>query len=147
MKFSERGDSIVEVIVAVALLAIVVGASAAGMLAASRHFGADPVVAALQQTVENETRVAQNVMKYQGASLQPTSIATTIPFAGASPIPAHVSLDITSEAGATTVTVTAQSDRDASAMVTLRTTLPSPQPLPSSIVQAVTAQPAPIGAQ
>lgn len=143
----ERGDSLVEVIVAVAVIAITLGAVLSGTVAAAHRFGSDPVQDVLQAKVLDETRIATNLLKYQGVSLTPAVIATTIPIAGASPLPAHLSLAVaTTAAGGYIVTIRAQSDRDSSAIATVRTLIARPVPLPSSTVNAGSIA-APVGAQ
>lgn len=146
MKTSERGDSLIEVIVAVAIAGIALAALLGGTLTAAHRFGPDAVDEALTRTVRNETRIAQDLAKYQGVTFVPAVVATTIPLAGSLPIPAHVSLGVSSQAGTTHITLTAQSDADASKTASLETTLDQPQPLPSSTVLSGTLAPAPLGA-
>lgn len=148
MKESERGDSLIEVVVAVAIVAIASAAILSGTMAAVRRFGPDPVREALQQHVQREMRVAIDLLKYEGASMPPASVATSIPLPGGSPLDAHVSVNVSSlPQGGTAIVITAQSDADSSKSVTMQTIVAHPAPLPSSTVQTNLTVAAPVGAQ
>lgn len=143
MRSLERGDSLVEVIVAVAIIAIAVGALGAALIAAEHRFGPDPIESALEATVTREMRVAVDVMKYQGASVPSTTVATTIPLPSGSPLPAHLSLTTTPTGGSVTIVLSASDDNDATKIATLSQTIAAPAPPPDSLVPAVSNGTAP----
>jgi hypothetical protein len=140
----ERGDSLLEIVVAVAIIAIAVGALGAGLIAAEHRFGPDPIESALEATVTREMRVAVDVMKYQGASVPSTTVATTIPLPSGSPLPAHLSLTSTTTAGGSvTIVLSATDDNDATKIATLSQTIAAPAPPPDSLVPAASNGTAP----
>jgi prepilin-type N-terminal cleavage/methylation domain-containing protein len=144
VRTSERGDSLIEVVVAVAIVAVVAGALGASTIAAAHRFGPDPVQTALEGTVSREMRVAVDVMKYQGATLAPITIATAIPLPSASPLAAHLELSTTTtSSGAVTIVLTATSDSDVTKSATLGETIPAPAPVPGARVSAQQAGTAP----
>lgn len=147
MNSSERGDTLVETVVAVAITAVAFGALTVGIVGAVRHFGPDPVEAALQAETRRQMRIAVDLAKYQGTTFAPTAIATAIPIPGASPFPAHVSLSVSPTGGGFAIAIRAVSDADSAKSATLSTVVPAPAPLPSSIVTAGGLAPAPAGAQ
>ena len=144
MRSPERGDSLVEVVVAVAVIAILAGALAAALIAAEHRFGPDPIESALEATVTREMRIAVDVMKYRGARLPTTSVATTIPLPSGSPLPAHLTITSTTAVdGSVTLVLEATDDNDASKGVTLSQTIAAPAPLPGSLVPATSNGAAP----
>jgi Tfp pilus assembly protein PilV len=133
----ERGDSLVEVVLAVAIIAMAAGALGAATIAAVHHFGPDPFQSALEATVTREMRIAVDVMKYQGASLPATTVATTIPLPSGSPLPAHLSLSTTTAAnGSVTIVLSASDDNDATKSAMLSQTIAAPAPLPGARLPA-----------
>lgn len=135
MRSSEKGEGLLEVIVAVAMVSAVVAAVLGGVIAAVRHFGPDPIREALSQRAQSELRVAIDVMKYQGSTLAPNTIATTVPLAGGSPLPAHETLATSTNAdGSIAISVSASADERNDETVTASATLARPVPLPSSAV-------------
>ncbi len=148
MRQHERGDSLIEVVVAVAIVAIALGAVMAATISATHRFGPDPQMAALQRQAGREMRLATDIMKYQGSSIAPATVATTVPLTGASPIPAHLSISVSpAPQSGFAITITATSDRDPSETATVQSTIPQPVPLPLSTVRSGVLVPAPIGAQ
>ena len=145
MRSGERGDSLVEVVVAVAIVAIVAGTIGASLIAAAHRFGPDPVQGALEATVAREMRIAVDVMKYQGASLPGDApVATAIPLPSGSPLPAHLTLKSTTQSdGSVTIVLSAASDHDASKSATLTQTIPAPAPVPGSRITSGIAGAAP----
>jgi hypothetical protein len=140
----ERGDSLVEVVIAVAIVAIAVGALGGTLIAAERRFGPDPIESALEATTTREMRIAVDVMKYQGASLPSTSLATTIPLPSGSPLPVVLSVtSATAADGSVTIVLSADDSDDASKSATLSQTIAAPAPLPGARVPAVSAGSAP----
>jgi prepilin-type N-terminal cleavage/methylation domain-containing protein len=133
----ERGDSLLEVVVAVAVIAVAAGALGAATIAAVHRFGPDPLQNSLEATVTREMRIAVDLMKYQGASLPATTVATAIPLPSGSPLPAHLSLSTTTDAnGAVTIVLTASDDNDATKRATLSQTIDAPAPLPGARLPA-----------
>jgi hypothetical protein len=127
------GESLVEVVIAVAIVSIACAALLGGTLAAARRFGPDVARSALDRTAQREMRIALDLMKYQGNAIAPTTVATTIPMPGASPAPAHVSIStVVLAGGAVTLAIRASLDARSTDAVTLTTTVPPGVPLPSS---------------
>jgi hypothetical protein len=140
----ERGDSLIEVVVSVAIAAIAVGAFAAGTIAAFHRFGADPVQSALEATVTREMRIAVDLLKYQGASVPPASVATTIPMPSGSPLSVQLTLGTSSDAdGSVTVTITATSTNDTAKTASATQTIAAPAPLPGARIPAAAPGAAP----
>jgi hypothetical protein len=140
---SERGQSLLEVVICCAIVAVVAGAVGAALVSASHRFGPDPVAQTLQFTVANEMRVAVDLAKYRGAIIPATTVATTAPMPSTSPLPIHLALSAsTSAAGAVTLTVTASSDNDSTKSATLSQTIAAPAPVPGSSITGA-AGPAP----
>jgi hypothetical protein len=141
---SECGQSLVEVLVSAAIASVALAAFLGGTLAATHRFGPDPVHVALERTVHREMRIAVDLLKYQGGTLVPAAIATTVPMPGGSPIPVRLSLAGAARAGGgVDVTLTATSDTDAQESVKLHGAIPGPVPLPGSSVPAPAAAAAP----
>ncbi|MGC2130971.1 MAG: prepilin-type N-terminal cleavage/methylation domain-containing protein [Candidatus Aquilonibacter sp.] len=137
MRAFERGDSLLEVVVAVAIIAVATGALGAATIAAVHRFGPDPLQSALEATVTREMRIAVDVLKYQGASLPSTNLATTIPLPSGSPFPAHLSLSTTAAAnGSVTIVLSASDDNDVTKAATLSQTIAAPAPLPGARLPA-----------
>ncbi len=134
---TERGDSLVEVVVAVAIIAIAVGALGAASIAAFHRFGPDPLQSALEATVTREMRIAVDVMKYQGASLPTTTVATAIPLPSGSPLSAHLSLSTTTASnGSVTIVLSATDDSDGTKSAIVSQTIAAPAPLPGARLPA-----------
>lgn len=137
MHYGERGDSLIEVVLSVAIVATVLGAFIAGTIAALHRFGPDPVQSALDATVAREMRIAANLMKYQGASIPPASVATTIPMPSGSPLPARITLTTATAAdGSVTIAITAASALDASKTASATQTIAAPAPAPGTRIPA-----------
>lgn len=143
MRAHERGESIVDALVATAIIAMVAGAVVEGALAATHQFGAQPVNEALRAIATRELRIAVDVLKYQGGSIAPATIATSAPMPGGSPIPIHLSITSAIVGGGFAVTVQAAADgRMQSA--TMSANVPQPVPLPSSEIASPSGGAAPI---
>jgi Tfp pilus assembly protein PilV len=133
----ERGDSLLEVVVAVAIIVVAAGALGAATITAVHRFGSDPLQSALEATVTREMRIAVDVLKYQGSNLPATTVATAIPLPSGSPLPAHLSLSTTTAAnGAVTIVLSASDDNDATKSATLSQTIAAPAPLPGARLPA-----------
>jgi len=140
----ERGDSLIEAVVATAVIAVALGALACALLTATRRFGADPVQSALEASAAREMRVAVDVLKYRGTNVPATTLATTIPLPSASPFPAHLTLATTTASdGSVTIVLTAASDADATKRATLATTILAPAPQPGARIPASAGAAAP----
>lgn len=106
-----------------------------------------PVRDALQSAVRREMPIALDVVKYRGATIAPASVATTLPMATGSPLPADLSI-VTSPLAhdAVRVSITAAAAGSSRQHVTLTATLGERAPLPGAVVHAPGLVPAPTGA-
>lgn len=147
MSREQAGQSLSDVAVAVAIFATVLAAAAGASISAMRHFGPDAQRTALEDAAQRELRVAVDILKYQGGSIAPATIATTVPMPGGSPLPAHLSVTTSALAGAgVSVSLTARSDLEPSKTITLSETIAAPAPVPSANIAAPDPAPAPTGA-
>ncbi len=128
------------------ILASVLGALLSLGAIAIRHFGPDPYQDAMDRATAQEARIAADLLKYEGTSLAPASLATTVPLPSASPLPVQMVLDVRSQPdGSTAITVSATSSspvRAARASLLLAHRAPAPG---SSVVAPATVA-APTGA-
>ncbi len=144
MRPNERGEGLIDAVIGAAIASIAVAAVLTGLVTATHRFGAAPVDEALRAAVQREVRVAADVLKYQGGSVAPATIATTAPFPGGSTIPIHLSISTNAIAtGGYTVTIAATAD-GRSERATLTTTVPQPVPLPSTQIVAPQTAAAPL---
>ena len=143
----QRGSTLLEATIAIGIVAVVGGAAlSAGSMAAGAA-GHAAVRAALQDAAERELHVAVDALKYQGVSLVPATIATSVPLAGASPVPAQISLSSTTTAsGATSIGITVSLRTDPAQNATIYATLDERAPLPGTTLRARGVAPAPTGA-
>jgi hypothetical protein len=145
VRYSERGESLLEVIVAVAIVSGVVAAVLGGVVAATHRFGPDPIHEALVQRTQSELRIAMDALKYQGATLSPTTVATTVPLAGGSPLPAHETLATSTSAdGSLVITINASADGRSDESASSSVSLANPAPLPSASIPAANNGSSPI---
>ena len=143
----ERGQSLVEVVVSVGVVAVMLAAVTTAAIVATHRSGPDPVLTTLQQSVERETRIAVDLLKYQGGTIVATTVATALPLPSGSPLAAHLSVSVSPlPGGGESVQLNAVSDADPTKQATLTTTIANPAPLPSSNVSAAGTAPAPTGA-
>ena len=136
-----------ETTIALGILAAVAGTTL-GVSAMAAHAAANATVrSVMQDAAEREMRVALDVLKYQGGSLAPATIATTLPLASASPLPVRLSVNSTAAGGGgTSVTIGVVAANDPTQRVTLTGTLDRRAPLPGTTLHAPGLVPAPTGA-
>lgn len=144
----ERGQTLIETIVGTAIVTLVAGAALSATIAAVSHFGPDPAHAALDAAVRREMSVARNLAKYEGATIAPASVSTTVPLPDGSPLPATVVLRATAlPDAALDVTISATAMwRGVSESATLSNALAPPAPIPGALLRAPGLAPAPTGA-
>ncbi|MGB6984948.1 MAG: prepilin-type N-terminal cleavage/methylation domain-containing protein [Candidatus Aquilonibacter sp.] len=137
VRSGERGESLVEIVVAIAIVAIATGALGAATSAAVHRFGPDPIQSALETSATREMRVAVDVMKYQGASLPIASVATTVPLPSGSPIPVSYALSSQTNADSSvTILLSVTDSDDGTKSATVSQTIAAPAPLPGARVPA-----------
>ncbi len=143
----QRGSSLIETAVAVAIAAIVTGAALNAAVAAIHSAGTNPIRAALASAVRREMTIAIDVLKYRGATVAPVTIATTLPMPAGSALPADLSIQ-TAPVGrdGLRVVITATQSNDARERASLTATLSARAPLPGAVVRAPALVPAPTGA-
>jgi hypothetical protein len=143
---SEQGSTLVEAAIAVAIATVVAGAALDATIFATRAAGMRPVRDALENEVRREMPVAIDLLKYQGGSIVPASVATTLPMPSGTPLPARVSVAVLPDpAGFFRVTLTAEAG-DPPQRARLTATLGAQAPAPGTIVTAPGLAPAPTGA-
>ncbi|MHB8147187.1 MAG: hypothetical protein ACYDGM_08030 [Vulcanimicrobiaceae bacterium] len=146
MRSSESGASLLETTIAMGILATVVGALLGAGLLAVHRFGPDPYQDAIERATSREVHIAADLLKYDGVTLTPRSIVTTVPLPSASPLSVQMSLATTTSADGsieiTVRTVSEQPVRNTTASVVLGHRAPPP----GSIVAAPWTVSAPTGA-
>jgi len=146
VKFGESGASLIETTIAIGILTTVIGALLGAGLLAIHRFAPDPFQDAIERASLREVHIAADLLKYDGVTLAPTSIATTVPLPSASPLAVKMSLATSASAdGSTEIvvqTASAQPVRRAIASVVLLHRAPPPG---SSIISPSTVA-APTGA-
>ncbi|MGB8519492.1 MAG: hypothetical protein WCD38_04955 [Candidatus Tumulicola sp.] len=142
----QRGSALVETAIAVAIAGLVAGAVLDATVLATRSAGMRPIRDALENEVRRELPVALDVLKYQGGTIVPAAIATTLPMPAGSPLAARVSITVSPDpSGAISVTVTARAGNPAQ-HATLSSTVGAQAPLPGTVITAPGLVPAPTGA-
>jgi prepilin-type N-terminal cleavage/methylation domain-containing protein len=136
VRSGERGESLIEVVIAVAIVAISAGALGAATIAAVHRFGPDPIQSALEASVTREMRIAVDVMKYQGGTLPSGSLSTTIPLPSGSPLPVSYSVSTATTSGSANIVLTATDSSNSTKSATLSQTILAPAPLPGARVSA-----------
>ncbi|MGA8533282.1 MAG: hypothetical protein WB615_04160 [Candidatus Tumulicola sp.] len=117
------------------------------MIVAAHAAGADPVRDALQSEVRREMPIALDVLKYQGTSIVPTAIATTVPLPTGLPLAARVSIEASSlPRDAVRITIEAATVDPPRESEALTTTLAERAPAPGTVIRAPGLVPAPTGA-
>jgi type II secretory pathway pseudopilin PulG len=139
----ERGYTLIEAVVAGAIVAMLCAAVLGAFATAAHRFAGDPIRDALESLVRNELRIAADLAKYQDASLRPASIATTVPMPSASPLAVQLTMTIATTSGSTDVTISAVDAADATEAVTASAQLAPPVPPPGASVPAAARGSAP----
>ena len=144
----ERGQTLIEVIVATAIVTLVIAVVLSGAIVSAAHFGPDPAQTALQQAIERELRVARNIVKYQGSTLQPVTLQTTLPLPDGSPLPATLQLILAAApSGGEQVTIAASAVwQNAAHNASLSAMRLAPAPAPGSSFSLPGYVPMPTGA-
>ncbi|HVS45793.1 MAG TPA: hypothetical protein VMS32_03930 [Verrucomicrobiae bacterium] len=141
----QRGTSLAEAIVAAAIATLAIGGALAVAAPALHRLASDARSAALAQTARRELAVATDIAKYDGSTLVPNAIATTIPLPGATPFPATLKLSVTAIGAILDISVMAAST-DGAESSTAAATVAARAPQPGSTVAPGIAVPAPTGA-
>ena len=135
MRDHERGEGLLEAIVAVAVVSVVVATVLGGVIAATRHFGPDPIHEALAQRAQSEVRIAVDALKYQGSMLVPTTVASSVPLPGGSRLPVHETLTTSSNAdGSIAITISASADGRSGEYASASASIAKPAPFPSALI-------------
>jgi len=146
-EFGQRGNTLAEAAVAVAILAIVCTAAGGAMLTASHAASGSPATAALQQTVARELAIAVDVLKYDDATVPPASIATSAPMPAGTPLPIQLSIGTASRPdGTLQITIAAEALDGSNARARLEAVVGHRAVLPGAQVVAPQLAPAPTGA-
>ncbi len=142
------GFTALETIVAAGLIAVVLATIGAAVVRESVSFSNVATADALGAAAREEARIAADSVKYDGNTLSPTSVATTLPMPVGSPIPAELSLSAQALAGGgISVRVRAVADTTSAPLVRVATLIVERRvPLPGSTVIAPTLVAAPFGA-
>jgi hypothetical protein len=139
--------NLLEATVATAIVATVSAATLGAVANAAHAAGGDPVHDALASAATREARVALDVLKYGGATIAPATVATAIPLATGTPLPADVSIGIAAFTnGSATITVTATASGSSNESASVTESLDSRAPLPGAQSIAPGLAPAPTGA-
>lgn len=136
MRSGERGEGLVDAVAGAAIVSIAVAAVTSAVIASTHWLASNDRTNALRNLAASETRVALDVLKYEGGSVPPAVIATTVPVSGASPIAVHLSIVTTANPdGSRTIAVSASDDATStSETVSVRSAVPAP--LPSATIDA-----------
>jgi prepilin-type N-terminal cleavage/methylation domain-containing protein len=141
----QRGSSLVEVTVAIAIVAIAAGAALGALLSTGRHHAQRDRRAILEEDLRSELAVAVDIVKYSGGALVPATVATSLPMPAGSPLAATISLTIRHSGTATQIQVTAQTI-DGMQRAMLGATVAAQAPLPDATLLRGGLVPAPTGA-
>jgi len=144
----EAGFSALETTIAAGLIATLFAAVAGGIVHEEASFQRSVAADALASAAREEVRIAADALKYDGSSLAPISVATSVPMPVGSPLPAQLSLssEILS-GGAFLVRVRARSAPSAGSLVREATLVVERRvPVPGSSEIAPTQVAAPFGA-
>ncbi len=143
---SERGSSLLETTVAIAIVALLAGSALGAAVGAFHATAGTPIRDALQSAVRREIPIALDVLKYRGSSVVPASVATTLPMPGGTPLPARLSIQTTRlSADALRIAISAVATGSGQ-RATATAVLGARAPVPGSVVHAPGLVPAPTGA-
>jgi hypothetical protein len=139
--------NLLEAAFAVAIVAILSGATLQAAVTATHAAAGDPIRDALQSQAADESRIALDVLKYAGGTVVPKAVATTIPLPAGTPLPVNIAVATGAlPDGAIGVTVTAADPADPAESASVTTRLESRAPIPGSMQAAPGLVPAPTGA-
>ena len=145
MRFhSQTGATLAEAAVATGIAALAIGAALGVAGPAVRRLAPDPRDQALGRLAAGQLAIARDILKYDGSSIAPNAIATTVPMPGGTPLSVALRVDVRIADGATTVTVTATSGDRAqtrTALVAARAPRPGSTIAPAALVAAPTGAP------
>jgi len=141
---SQTGATLAEAVVATGIAAIAIGAALGIAAPAVRRMVPDARDIALAQLARAQVAIARDILKYDGSSIAPNAIATSVAMPGGTRLPVELRLDVRAADGATLVTVTATSgDRTEaqSAAIAARAPQPGGTIAPAALVAAPTGAP------
>jgi type II secretory pathway pseudopilin PulG len=147
----QRANTLIEVAVAIAVIAIAAGAALSAFLSIGRHRIERDRREALEACVRRELSTAVDILKYSGGSIAPATVATALPMPEGSPLASVVSLTAHRAGGVWQIDVAAQPsggtrDGGASQRAELRATVAAQAPMPGSELRHNGIVPAPLGA-
>lgn len=148
MRIRARGFTALETTIAAGLMAILFAAVGTGFVREGAVFQSEVTAEVLAAATHEELRIAADALKYEGSSLQPAEIATTLPMPAGSPIPAQISLSLSPLPGGTVAIRVRTSSPFGSATLVREATLVVERrmPIPGSSITAATPVAAPFGA-
>lgn len=141
---SQTGATLVEAVVATGIAALAIGAALGVAAPAVRRLAPDPRDLALAQLARGQIAIARDILKYDGSSLAPNAIATSVPMPDGTALAVTLLLDVRVTGGATVVSVTAASgDRAQTQAATIASRAPQPGSTiaPAGLVAAPTGAP------
>jgi hypothetical protein len=141
----QRGSSLAESIVAAAIVTLAIGAALGAAAPALHHLSPDARSTALAQVAARELAIATDIAKYDGSTLTPNAIATTVPLSGATPFPATINMSVSPVGSGLSITITAAA-ADGSQSSTVAATVAARAPQPGSTFAPSVGVPAPTGA-
>ena len=144
----EMGFTALETVVAAGLIALVLATVGAGVVRESTSFSNTATADALAAAAREEVRIAADAVKYDGSTLAPNSIATSIPMPVGTPLSANLALSTqTLAGGGLSVRVRAGADTAAGVLVRDATLVVERRmPSPGSTLTAPSLVAAPFGA-
>jgi hypothetical protein len=139
--------NLLEAVFAVAIVAVVSGATLQAAVGAVRSAAGDPIRDALQARAADESHLALDVLKYDGSAIAPRAVATTIPLPTGTPLPVRMAISSAAQTGGgAIVTISVTDAGEPSESVTVTARLDARAPLPGSQQSAPGLVAAPTGA-